>query len=169
MKTDTDSKQPLQDIEELLTNEFQAVDSELTKFRTEITALQFRLRSLERTTKRNLRSLKKHADKNKRTGNRKPSGFAIPTKISTELCEFMGKEEGSEVARTEVTQFMISYIKNNNLGVSKEIKLDNKLQALLGTTSDDQVTYFNLQRYMNKHFIKKSKTSNKDKSSASET
>lgn len=145
----------LSDVEEQITKEFQAVDGLLAKFRTDITAMQSRLRSLERTTKRELRSMKKHAEKNKRAGNRKPSGFAKPTKISSELCEFMGKENGAEVARTEVTQFVISYIKSNNLGISKEIHLDDKLRTLLGANSNDHyVTYFNLQRYMNKHFVK---------------
>jgi len=167
MSTTTENNQTLSDVEELLTKEFQAVDSVLAKFRTDITAMQSRLRSLERSAKRELRALKKQADKNKRAGNRKPSGFATPAKISSELCEFMGKEEGAEVARTEVTQFVISYIKDNNLGVSKEIKLDDKLKSLLGATSDDQVTYFNLQRYMNKHFVKPAKATKGTKSSTS--
>jgi len=169
MSTTSDNTQTLSDVEELLTKEFQAVDSGLAKFRTEITAMQSRLRSLERTTKRELRALKKQADKNKRAGNRKPSGFATPAKISSELCEFMGKEDGAEVARTEVTQFVISYIKSNNLGVSKEIKLDDKLRTLLGATPEDQVTYFNLQRYMNKHFVKPSKPGKSSKQVTTET
>ena len=68
----------------------------------------------------------------------------------------MDKPNGSEVARTEVTQFIISYIKTNNLQWQenrKVIKPDKALHTLLGN-GEDEVTYFNLQRYMNKHFIK---------------
>ena len=68
----------------------------------------------------------------------------------------MDKPNGSEVARTEVTQFIISYIKNNDLQWKenrKIIKPDEALKSLLGN-GNDEVTYFNLQRYMNKHFLK---------------
>ena len=61
------------------------------------------------------------------------------------------------LARTEVTQFVISYIKENDLAKSKDINPDEKLKALLGTKEGDQVTYFNIQKFMNKHFTKKSK------------
>ena len=69
----------------------------------------------------------------------------------------MDKPNGSEVARTEVTQFIISYIKTNDLQWQenrKIIKPDKALKSLLGN-GNDEVTYFNLQRYMNKHFLKK--------------
>ena len=98
--------------------------------------------------------------KNKVHGNRKPSGFAVPMKISDELCTFMKRPKGSEVARTEVTQYIIKYIKDKGLQweVNKKvIKPDNSLEQLLALNPDDEVTYFNLQRYMNKHFIKKGK------------
>ena len=103
------------------------------------------------------KQLKKEASKSKNRGNRAPSGFAKPSKISKELCSFMGKEEGAEVARTEVTKFVISYIKDNSLAESKDIKPDEKLAHLLGTGDEDKVTYFNIQKYMNKHFTKASK------------
>ena len=75
----------------------------------------------------------------------------------------MGKEEGTEVARTEVTKYIVGYIKEKNLQAkdnSKVIKPDEKLKNLLGVESDDEVTYFNIQKYMNKHFIKKNKKTN---------
>jgi chromatin remodeling complex protein RSC6 len=31
---------------------------------------------------------------------------------------------------------------------------DGKLKLLLGISDEDKLTYFNLQRYMNKHFLK---------------
>ena len=77
-------------------------------------------------------------------GSRKPSGFAKPTKISNELCEFMGKEVGTELARTEVTQYVIQYItdrKLQNPNNRKAIIPDDPLKELLGVTEDDEVTY----------------------------
>ena len=104
-----------------------------------------------------MNQLKKEASKSKKRGNRAPSGVAAPSKISNDLCCFMGKEEGAEVARTEVTKFVIAYVKNNKLAESNKINPDSKLAELLDVRKDDIVTYFNIQKYMNKHFIKASK------------
>lgn len=139
--------------------QFEGVLSTLTSFRSQITMLQNQIRGLEKNVKKQMKSLAKENKKNKHKGNRKPSGFAVPSKISQELCKFMDKPSGSEVARTEVTQFIISYIKSNDLQWQenrKIIKPDAALKTLLGN-GEDEVTYFNLQRYMNKHFIKKGK------------
>lgn len=167
MSMNTETCKAVYDVEEQLTKDFQEVDMFFAKFRTEITNMQSRVRAIERNAKREIRALKKNADKNKnrKVGNRKASGFATPTNISPELLKFMGKEAGVKVARTEVTQFIITYIKNNNLGVSKEITLDENLKTLLGAKCGDNVTYFNLQRFMNKHFIKSEKQTGEETSS----
>jgi len=101
--------------------------------------------------------LKKEADKNKNKGNKKPSGFATPSKVTNELCLFMNEKEGSEIARTDVTKALIDYIHKNNLQNSENKQFiipDEKLKTLLGINDGDKVTYFTLQKYMNKHFIK---------------
>jgi chromatin remodeling complex protein RSC6 len=67
------------------------------------------------------KDLKKASTKNRKKfvdGNkpkRAPSGFAKPTEISHELCDFLGKEYGTEMARTEVTKYLTQYIKQHNL------------------------------------------------------
>ena len=71
----------------------------------------------------------------------------------------MGRPHGSQVARTEVTQYIINYIKDKNLQYPKNrkiIKPNKALRSLLQAKAKDEVTYFNLQRYMNRHFVKKS-------------
>ena len=139
---------------------FTGVLTTLTTFRSQITALQQQIRGMEKTVRKELKAAKRAAEKNSRKGNRKPSGFAKPAKISTELCQFMGQAEGAEVARTEVTQFIIKYIADNSLQNPENRKIiqpDAKLRTLLGVTDGDEVTYFNLQKFMNKHFHKKKK------------
>lgn len=136
-------------------NQFDSIIESLSVFRNQINLLQQQLRNLEKSVRKEVKSLKKVAHKNKNKGNRKPSGFANPTKVSKELCEFMNKKEGSEIARTEVTKAIISYIKNNNLQNKTNKKIispDEKLKFLLGITEEEELTYFNLQKYMNKHF-----------------
>ena len=138
--------------------EFAVVLSTLTGFRQQITMLQNHIRGLEKNVRRKMKALQREAKKNRNKGNRKPSGFAVPTPISTELCDFMKRPHGSEVARTEVTQYIISYIKKNNLQFPqnrKVIKPDKSLKTLLSVPVNEEVTYFNLQRFMNRHFVKK--------------
>ncbi len=138
--------------------EFAVVLSTLTGFRQQITMLQNHIRGLEKNVRRKMKALQREAKKNRNKGNRKPSGFAVPTPISAELCDFMKRPHGSEVARTEVTQYIINYIKTNNLQFPqnrKVIKPDKSLKTLLGVPVNEEVTYFNLQRFMNRHFVKK--------------
>jgi len=151
--TDNEDK----DNSDKILNQFETIIDTLSVFRKQINMLQQQLRNLKKSVKKEVKCLKKAAVKNKNKGNRKPSGFANPTKVSKELCEFMNKKEGSEIARTEVTKAIISYIKTNNLQNKTNKKIispDEKLKFLLGISEEEELTYFNLQKYMNKHFVK---------------
>ena len=138
---------------------FGGILNTLGSFRQQITMLQNQVRSLEKVVNKTMKQMAREAKKNKNKGNRKPSGFAVPTNISEDLCDFMGKPDGSQVARTEVTQYIIQYIKQKDLQWEenrKIIKPDERLKKLLGVDDNEEVTYFNLQKFMNKHFVKKS-------------
>jgi chromatin remodeling complex protein RSC6 len=129
----------------------------LTMVKGQITSLQTTLKQLEKDVKKQMKGLKKEAEKNKNKGNRSPSGFAKPSKVTKELCEFMNKSEGSEIARTDVTKAIVSYIKENKLENEANRKIiipDNKLKFLLGIEDGQELTFFNIQKYMNKHFVK---------------
>lgn len=133
---------------------FQNVTDNIQLLKTHIQSVQTQIRNLERVLKRDIKQVEKQSRMSKVKQNRKPSGFATPSKISDELCDFLGKPHGTEMARTEVTQAIIQYIKDNKLSKSRDILPDNKLSKLLNTTKKDNVTYFNLQKYMNVHFKK---------------
>ena len=137
--------------------QFEGIIDSLGLFKCQINGLQQQLRVLEKTVKKQMKTLKKDVTKNKNKGNRKPSGFAKPSKVTKELCEFMNKTEGTEIARTEVTRALVTYIKENkleNTENSKIISPDDKLKILLGLDDSQELTYFNIQKYMNKHFVK---------------
>ena len=145
-----------------LGKQFEGIIQTLSTFRQSITALQTQIRGLEKSVRKEMKSLQKEAAKNRNKGNRRPSGFAKPSKVSAELCTFMKKDAGTEIARTEVTQYLIQYIKDNGLqfeGNKKIIVPDATLKKLLSVKEGEEVTYFNLQRLMNKHFVKSSGTS----------
>ena len=89
--------------------------------------------------------------------DRIPYGFVRPQKISNELAEFLGKPVGSEMVRTDVSRLINSYIRVNNLQDpqnGRRINPDAKLRALLRIGQNEELTYFNLQKYMKHHFIR---------------
>uniref|UniRef100_A0A6C0JX90 SWIB domain-containing protein n=1 Tax=viral metagenome TaxID=1070528 RepID=A0A6C0JX90_9ZZZZ len=80
----------------------------------------------------------------------KRNPFAMPCAISKEMSLFM-KKNGEQVVRMEVTQYVIDYIKSRKLSDSSKIYPDETLTLLLGTKD---ITFFNLDKYINKHYIK---------------
>ena len=97
------------------------------------------------------------ARRRNKNANRSPSGFTKPTAISDQLADFLGKPKGSLIARTEVTREINAYIRANKLQDptnGRKINPDAKLKKLLTLKPTDELTYFNLQRYMSQHFQK---------------
>lgn len=126
-----------------------------------LSTLKSEYRALEKKWSREVKTAQKVSSKRKRkAGNRAPSGFVKPTKISDELAKFLEKPIGSEMARTEVTRDINKYIRTHNLQDKengRKINPDTKLAALLKLKKTDELTYFNLQRYMSPHFAKATK------------
>lgn len=126
-----------------------------------ISSLKAEYRILEKKWSRELKTAQKQSSKRKRkAGNRAPSGFVKPTRISDELAKFLEKPTGSEMARTEVTRDINNYIRKNQLQDKengRKINPDAKLAALLKLKKTDELTYFNLQKYMSPHFAKATK------------
>jgi upstream activation factor subunit UAF30 len=80
-----------------------------------------------------------------------------PTRISDELAKFLGKSAGVEMARTSVSKEINAYIREKGLqdpANGRKINPDASLTKLLNLQTTDELTYFNLQRYMKHHFIK---------------
>jgi len=150
--------------DEYISDQFGSLLNTLGQFKIQITAMANQMKALEKNVKKEIKQNKKEIIKKQNKGSRKPSGFAAASPISKDLCNFMGKEEGTSIARTEVTKFICSYIKQHSLTDqenNKVIKPDEKLQSLLGAEPDAVITYFNIQRFMNKHFVKKDTTNEK--------
>lgn len=121
-----------------------------------LTSLQNRVSSLEGTIKKMVRE-KKKADKldPEKQKEKRPSVFSKPVDVTDALCEFLGRPSGTQVSRTEVTQSLSKYIKENDLANPenrREIKCDSKLEKLLGVS---EVQWFQLQKYLAPHYIKK--------------
>ena len=137
---------------------FVHLNKSLHEFSANLATLRAEVRALEKNVSKELRVLDKiNAKKNKNKGNRAPSGFVKPTKISNELADFLGRDRGSLMARTDVTKQMTAYIRKNNLQDKDNGRIilpDPKLKKLLKLADADSLTYFNLQKFMGPHFEK---------------
>lgn len=83
------------------------------------------------------------------------SGFMKPVKISRDMQKFTGLKDDQLVSRVDVTKAICQYVKNNNLQNQEDRRQftpDDKLSKLLGTS--DPLTYYNLQKHIQHHFIK---------------
>lgn len=136
-------------------NEFSA---KLQQISSIFTSMKGDFKTLEKGVAREMKIAQKATAKRaKRAGSRAPSGFVKPTRISDELANFLGKDVGTEMARTAVSKEINAYIRANNLqrpDNGRFILPDAKLTTLLKIKKDDELSYFNLQRYMKPHFIK---------------
>jgi hypothetical protein len=124
-----------------------------------IASIRSEVNELKRQHARELRAANKANKRRKTNVNRAPSGFVKPTLISNELAAFLGKPEGSVLARTEVTREVNAYIRTQKLqdkDNGRKINPDAKLLKLLKLKKGDELTYFNLQKYMAAHFAKSS-------------
>lgn len=132
--------------------------AKLQQMMSVFSAVKNDFKTLEKTVSRELKNAQKASTKRRRaSGNRQPSGFVKPTLISDELAQFLGKEIGTEMARTAVSKEINAYIRANSLqdaANGRQINPDNKLSTLLKYQQGDVLTYFNLQKYMKHHFIK---------------
>ena len=144
--------------ESIFTDSFTEFMAKLQAIATQINTLKSEFRNLEKKAVREIKVAQKAQAKRKRkSSNRSPSGFVKPTKISNELATFLNKPIGTEMARTEVTREINGYIRTNNLQDKtngRKINPDKSLAALLKIGNGEELTYFNLQRYMSPHFAK---------------
>ena len=156
--TEVHTEEPTEETDNSLQVAFTEFMGHLQQVSSQMSTLKLEFRSLEKRLNRELRAAQKGAAKRKRKAvNRQPSGFVKPTQISTELASFLGKEPGTEMARTEVTREINKYIRAHSLQDKengRRILPDAPLRTLLKLKKSDELTYFNLQKYMSPHFAK---------------
>jgi hypothetical protein len=142
-----------------LDEDIKAVTGNLNTLRETVSAMLGQVKKLEKRMHREIKDARKRkrrvkveegADAKPRT----PSIFERPTKVTDELCVFLGKPKGTLMSRSEVTKAVNNYVKENNLKNKHDIKPDAPLKKLLAIGDGEPLTYFNLQRYLNRHYVK---------------
>ena len=144
-----------------LVSKFEILKNKITMQKKTLDDVFHEIKSFEKTVNSFIKKQIKENDK-KSKKPRKKSGFALPAQVSDEMCEFIGIDKGTHLARTDVTKFLMAYIEDNKLENEKDKRFivpDEKLSKLLGEEAKDKkITHFTIQKYINKHFIRIRKT-----------
>lgn len=118
--------------------------------------IKMSVKSIEKKVARMTKLLEKSMKK-RRSGLSKVSGFEKPTEITDDLAKFVGEPIGALVARTAISKKIHEYVKANDLQDPKNRRIihpDAKLKKLLKISPTDELSYFNLQKYLKVHFKK---------------
>jgi chromatin remodeling complex protein RSC6 len=144
-----------------LDEDLKSVLTTLTGLRETISSMITEVKRLDKRVHREIKDARRRKRRVPKEGEeavkRGPSIFEIPTKVTDELCRFLGHPVGTLISRSNVTKQLNNYVKEKNLKVKHDIKPDGPLRKLLQVPEADQLTYFNLQKYLNKHYIKEAK------------
>ena len=86
------------------------------------------------------------------------NGFSKPGPVSDDLRKFLSLGKEDLIARTEVTKKITVYCQEHKLQNEKDKRIifpDKVLTKLLNIPKGEELTYFNLQKYMKVHFPNK--------------
>ena len=129
----------------------------VTRLRDEAQKMIVGLRKLDKRVSKEIKEARKRRRSKREVDPLKPKGpnvFEKPQQVTEALCKFFGKPVGTQMSRAEVTSGVSTYIKKAGLQNKHEINPDAALKGLLGEITDEKLTYFNIQKYLNKHYIK---------------
>lgn len=83
------------------------------------------------------------------------NGFNKPLDVSEELRKFLKMAAGEQISRSQVTKKVNEYVTEKGLKQGQNINMDAALKSLLDPPEGTQVTFLNIQKYINKHYVKK--------------
>lgn len=143
--------------ENMVSQKFATMTENLTTLAATIKEMQAVLKVLQKEYTKVSKTASKKTRSAKTGVKRSPSGFAKPTGLSDELCDFLGLPHGTQKARTDVTRLLNEYIKKNSLQNTddkRQISPDASMKKLMRLKDGDKLTYFNLQTFIKHHFVK---------------
>jgi chromatin remodeling complex protein RSC6 len=138
--------------------ELKLVQDQLTAIRDAAATALAASKRLERRANRDVKDAKKGKRKQRAPlaegEERKPSIFQIPVPVSDELSVFLGGGKGNQMSRSQVTKAISAYVKEHKLNDKHKVNPNAALRKLLGVKEGDELTIFNMQTYLQPHYIK---------------
>jgi chromatin remodeling complex protein RSC6 len=139
-------------------NKFSSFVEKISVINKELKELGVVGKNLEKDFNQIIKVMAKNRGKPIKSNDNRPlSGFAMPTYLSDELYNFLNIEKGTKVPRKDVTKMINEYIKTNSLRDEddrRKIIPNEELHKIFNSEEGQDITYFNLQKYMKHHFIK---------------
>ena len=82
------------------------------------------------------------------------NGFNKPLDVSDKLRAFLKLPAGEKISRSQVTKRVNEYVTEKGLKAGQSISLDATLKDLLNPPEGTNVTFLNIQKFINPHYIK---------------
>jgi len=142
-----------------LEEDLKSMTTRLNTLRETVVSLLGEVKRLDKRVHREIKDARKRKRRVKTEEGpdakpRTPSIFERPVQITEELCTFLAQPKGTLMSRSQVTKGVNQYVKDHNLKNKHDIKPDAALKKLLLVPETEALTYFNLQRYLNRHYVK---------------
>jgi len=142
-----------------LEEDLKSMTSRLNTLRETVVSLLGEVKRLDKRVHREIKDARKRKRRVKTEEGpdakpRTPSIFERPVQITEELCTFLAQPKGTLMSRSQATKGVNQYVKDHNLKNKHDIKPDAALKKLLLVPETEALTYFNLQRYLNRHYVK---------------
>jgi len=142
-----------------LDEDLKAVTGNLTTLKETVAAMLAQVKKLDKRVHREIKDARKRKRRaapveGEEVKPRVPSIFERPVQVTDELCAFLSKAKGTLMSRSEVTKAVNVYVKEKNLKDKHAITPDAPLKKLLAIADGEPLTYFNLQKYLNRHYVK---------------
>ena len=142
-----------------LEEDLKSMTTRLNTLRETVVSLLGEVKRLDKRVHREIKDARKRKRRVKTEEGvdakpRTPSIFERPVQITEELCSFLAQPKGTLMSRSQVTKGVNNYVKEHNLKNKHDIKPDAALKKLLLIGEGEPLTYFNLQRYLNRHYVK---------------
>jgi upstream activation factor subunit UAF30 len=110
--------------------------------------------------RKDIRKIKAHIDDptgEKKVSRSQNNGFNKPLQVTPKLREFLKLPADEMISRSQVTRRINDYVTEKGLKAGQNISLDATLKDLLNPPEGTQVTFLNIQKFINPHYIKEEK------------
>jgi chromatin remodeling complex protein RSC6 len=114
----------------------------------------------QRALRKDIRKIRQHfedPDGEKAAARAQNNGFNKPLGVTDKLRAFLGLAADEKISRSQVTRKVNEYVEAKGLKAGQNISLDESLKDLLQVPEGVQVTFLNIQKYINPHYIKEIK------------
>jgi len=119
----------------------------------DIAAVQKDLKALRKAVRKVLGDIEDPTGE-KKEARAKNNGFNKPQVVSPAMRSFLNLGPDEMISRSQVTKAVNAYVTEKDLKKGQNITLDSALQGLLSPPEGTQITFLNIQKFLNQHYVK---------------